>query len=158
MEAPLGETGLIEDDRVFGLAQRLILLRGKPHVLSGQFLSRVLMSPLVRKQIYARATGTTVKGIASKRLQQIAIPIPPLQEQKWIVAQLDALQAQLDSLRSLQRKAAADEIRSCREVRPIECRSRTRRSAAVDSGSGVSGRIVMCFQVVQGLRWMEGGV
>lgn len=106
MEAPLGETGLIEDDRIFGLGQRLLLLSPNPSVLTGSYLSRVLMSPSVREMIYLHATGTTVKGIASKRLQKIKLPIPPLHYQEEIVRLLDILQIYLNQLHQARIEAA----------------------------------------------------
>src|SRR5262245_41917486 len=91
MEAPLGETAVVRGDRRFSLAQRLLLLRGKSGTIIGSYLARALTCPQVRETIYSRATGTTVKGIASKRLKDVLLPVPPLDEQRAIVAYLDAL-------------------------------------------------------------------
>ena len=108
MEAPLGEAAVILDHRRFSLAQRTLLLRGKQGIIEGPFLARVLTSPDVRTMIYARATGTTVKGIASRELKHIILPIPPLDEQQRIVAYLDDLQSRADALKRLQAEAAAE--------------------------------------------------
>ncbi|HSH81624.1 MAG TPA: restriction endonuclease subunit S [Herpetosiphonaceae bacterium] len=108
MEAPLGEAAVIPDARRFSMAQRTLLLRGAEGVLAGKDLAKVLMSPDTREAIYAQATGTTVKGIASKRLRRIEIPIPVLAEQYRIVAYLDDLQAKVDALRALQVETAAE--------------------------------------------------
>ena len=42
--------------------------------------------------IQSLGTGTTVKGIRLETLQQLKIPLPPLNEQKRIVAKIEALQ------------------------------------------------------------------
>ena len=55
-----------------------------------------------------QATGTTVKGIAAKRLKRILLPIPPLRVQRRIVAYLDGLQAKADRLKAQQAQSAAD--------------------------------------------------
>jgi type I restriction enzyme S subunit len=102
MEAPLGEVGVVPDSRKFSLAQRVILLRPKASILLGDFLAKALSSPGVREKIHSKATATTVSGIASKRLKEIQIPIPPLPEQRRLVADLDALQAEVDILKHLQ--------------------------------------------------------
>lgn len=91
MEAPLGEAAVVPDERQFSLAQRTLLLRSKNEIIDGKFLAKVITSPEVRETIYSKATGTTVKGIASKRLKHIELNIPPLPEQRRIVAYLDTL-------------------------------------------------------------------
>ncbi len=108
MEAPLGEAAVVPDDRRFSLAQRTLLLRAKQGTVDGEFLSKALMSPQVRESIYAKAMGTTVKGIASKRLKHIPLPIPPIAEQRRIVDYLGDLQAKVDSLKKLQSETAAE--------------------------------------------------
>ena len=108
MEAPLGDAAVVPDERRFSLAQRTLLLRAKQGIVDGEFLTRALMSPQVRESIYAGATGTTVKGIASKRLKHILLPIPPIAQQKRIVAYLDGLQAKLEALQQLQSETAGE--------------------------------------------------
>lgn len=108
MEAPLGEAAVVPDLRPFSMAQRTLLLRGRQHVVGGDFLAKVLMSPQVRENVYAKATGTTVKGIASKRLKHIPLPIPPIGRQHSIVAYLDGLQAKVEVLKRLQSETAAE--------------------------------------------------
>lgn len=102
MEAPLGEAAVVPDNRRFSLAQRTLLLRGRPDIVSGPFLGCALTAPDVRAAIYAKATGTTVKGIASKRLRQVKIPVIPLPQQAAFVARLAALRATFGALRAAQ--------------------------------------------------------
>jgi type I restriction enzyme S subunit len=93
MEAPLGEAAVLTDDRQFSLAQRTLLLRPKVNLLDGEYLAAALRSPQVKEVILSQSTGTTVKGIASKRLKRIAIPVPPLDTQRATVAILDRLRS-----------------------------------------------------------------
>ena len=46
--------------------------------------------------------------LRSALLQGIQIPLPPLPEQRRIVAELDALQAEVDALKRLQAETAAE--------------------------------------------------
>jgi type I restriction enzyme S subunit len=108
MEAPLGEVGVVPDDRRFSLAQRVILLRPRADILLGEFLAKVLTSPAVRDEIVSKATATTVAGIASKRLKLIRIPVPPLPVQRRIVAESDALRTEVDALKCLQDETATE--------------------------------------------------
>ena len=102
MEAPLGEAAVVPDNRKFSLAQRTLLLRAKPELMSGEFLARALTSPSIRLEIIAKATKTTVRGIASKRLRTIVLSVPSIEQQRRIVAYLHSLQAKVDELKRLQ--------------------------------------------------------
>jgi len=114
MEAPLGEAAVLSESRRFSLAQRTLLLRTRPEVLGGDFLAWSLASPRVRESIFSQATGTTVKGIAAKRLKHIRIPVPPLDEQVRICSLLNSLkQLELDdSGRRGTRRALAQSLMS----------------------------------------------
>jgi type I restriction enzyme M protein len=100
-EAPMGMAALIDHDDRFALAQRSICLSPNPQILSGGYLCRALLCEQVQKSLEAHATGATVLGIKASSLKEIEIPIPPLEEQRRIVAELDAEAAQMDSVRSL---------------------------------------------------------
>ncbi len=108
MEAPLGDAGVVPDRRRFSLAQRTLLLRPNRNLVEPRFLARVLTSPDVREAIYAKATGTTVKGIASKRLKQILLPVPPIPAQHRIVDYLGDLQDKTDALKAVQAETSAE--------------------------------------------------
>lgn len=89
MEAPLGNVGVVDSDRQFSLAQRLLLLRAAKHLMDGRFLALALQSPAVRRAIEQRATGSGVQGIAYKRLKFVRLPVPPFPEQIEIVRKVD---------------------------------------------------------------------
>jgi type I restriction enzyme S subunit len=76
-EAPLGEVAQL-DGRKVALAQRLLVLRGKPSLFNSTFLKHALTAQQVKKQIDARATGSTVRGIRQRELRKVMIPVPPL--------------------------------------------------------------------------------
>ena len=94
-EAPLGEVAQLYQQRV-GLAQRLILLRGKSEVLDNQFLKFLMQSTPVQDQLRARATGTTVIGIKQKELRQIGLVLPPIREQRAIAHILGTLDDKIE--------------------------------------------------------------
>ncbi len=83
-EAPLGEVAQLRTSEKVALAQRVILLRGKPNLIDQGYYMYALKTPFVQRQLYERAASTTVLGIKSSELQQVKIPLPPLAEQKRI--------------------------------------------------------------------------
>ncbi len=96
-EAPLGNVTLLETDEKVVFAQRLITLQFYAGV-STLFIKYALMSRPIRDAIYSKATGTTAQGIKASKFRLIPIPLPPIQEQKRIVAKVDELFEQTRAL------------------------------------------------------------
>lgn len=86
----IGVPALVEyeaDDLVSGY--HLALLRPEPGTIMGAYLSRVLQMPALRHQFYVRANGVTRFGLSHDAIKSARIPVPPLSEQRRIVAYLD---------------------------------------------------------------------
>lgn len=109
-EAPLGQVAQLVDARV-ALAQRLILLRGKPGILDNTYLKFLMMSDEVQSQLQGRASGTTVVGIKQSELRKIDLLLHPIDEQRAIAAVLGALDDKIEqnrrTARALERLARA---------------------------------------------------
>jgi type I restriction enzyme S subunit len=76
----------------------------RPHPVMPEYLDHVLKSPPLRQQIEAGASGTspTMKNISKEKVLALRVPSASPDEQRRIVAELDALQAELDALKRLQ--------------------------------------------------------
>jgi len=109
-EAPLGEVAQLQEARV-ALAQRLILLRGKPSVLDNTYLKFLMMSADVQSQLQGRASGTTVLGIKQSELRKVVFSLPPIKEQQAIAGILGALDDKIEqnrqTVQALERLARA---------------------------------------------------
>jgi type I restriction enzyme, S subunit len=73
-----------------------------------QFLTLLLGSPIYRTALEAVSTGTTMLNLSNKALSNLIISLPPLEEQKRIVAVLDQAFAALDRARALAEANLAD--------------------------------------------------
>jgi len=82
-EAPLGEIAQLRTTEKVALAQRVILLRGKPDIIDQQYYFQALKSPFVQAE-------TTVLGIKQSELRQVRIPYYPLPTQRKIATILGA--------------------------------------------------------------------
>ncbi len=102
-EAPLGEVAQL-DGRKVALAQRLLVLRGKPSLLDNTFLKHALTAQEVKKQIDARATGSTVRGIRQRELRKVMIPVPPFALQRDFARRVTAV----EKLRAAHRASLAE--------------------------------------------------
>ncbi len=95
-EAPLANVAQIPNEEKVAFAQRIIVMQPDSGKISQDFLKYMLLSPEVRTRILSNGTGATVIGIKSKLLRKIPIFIPPISEQKQIVAKLDKAFAAID--------------------------------------------------------------
>lgn len=89
-EAPLGEVAQLRTAEKVALAQRVILLRGKPSAIDQGYYFYALRSPFVQDQLMARATGTTVLGIRQSELRKVSLPYYSLETQRKIASILAA--------------------------------------------------------------------
>ncbi len=92
-EAPLGHVALMPQYEKVALAQRLICIQ--PHKnLNSCFLMYVLFSSFFKQQLFNRSTGSTVKGVRSKELAQINIPLPPIELQNQFAQHIETIEQQ----------------------------------------------------------------
>ena len=82
-EAPLGMVAQLDRNDV-GIAQRLLILRGKQGILDNEYLLYYLQSPIGQALLRARETGTTVTGIKQSEFRKIQIDIPDIENQRKI--------------------------------------------------------------------------
>jgi type I restriction enzyme, S subunit len=76
--------------------------------LKPRYLMYWLSQSNIQKYIWNEQKGATRQGFTKTQIEELEIPVPPLQEQEWIVAYLDELQGQVDRLRALQEQSAAE--------------------------------------------------
>jgi type I restriction enzyme, S subunit len=96
-EAPLANICLNDIEEPFALAQRAICFQPYDKIET-RFLMFAIMSDVMQSLIDKHATGMTAKGIKAAKLKPLPIPIPPLAEQRRIVARVDELLALCDRL------------------------------------------------------------
>jgi len=114
-EAPLGNVCRIPDvfDK-FAVGQRIIVMQPLENMVTPEYLEFALTSDEFQRDMFKRSSGSTVIGIRSKELVQLAIPVPPfilqtqfaeivtkIEEQKALVKKaIDETQSLFDSLMS----------------------------------------------------------
>jgi type I restriction enzyme S subunit len=96
-EAPMGNAAVVELTERFALAQRVICFRSYG-ALDPSFLVLQILSDQFQFILDKNGTGVTAKGIKAAKLKQLPIAVPPLLEQRRIVAKVDQLMALVDQL------------------------------------------------------------
>jgi type I restriction enzyme S subunit len=77
--------------------------------VEADYLFQFLRSPFFRDRLFPSATGTANQAnVGNGDIERVPFTPPPLSEQRRIVAQLDALQAQVDALKRLQAETAPE--------------------------------------------------
>lgn len=97
-EAPLGNVAVVDIEEKFALAQRAICFQLHEAGM-GDYLKLFIMAPQFQNQLLENATGMTATGIKAAKLKEIPIAIPPLSEQRRIIAKVDELMALCDTLK-----------------------------------------------------------
>jgi type I restriction enzyme S subunit len=72
--------------------------------LDAQFLAKFLASPAIQRMIDDVQVGATREALTKGMIEQFEIPLPPLAEQKRIVAKVDELMALCDRLEAQQQE------------------------------------------------------
>jgi len=79
-EAPLGNVALLGKYEKVAVGQRLVSLRSKGE-LTQEYLLYCLLNPYIQNLINQKSSGSTAKGIRTKELYQIELPMPEINKQ-----------------------------------------------------------------------------
>jgi len=103
--ATTGKTAYVSETFPFKDAcinEHVYILRVDENLSISRFVFLFLISPVGQSQIKKTFHGAAQGGINSEFINQVEIPLPPLEEQKRIVAHLQALQEKIKSLKESQ--------------------------------------------------------
>ena len=85
--------GILEKDACFG--NKLCMISPSPTYIENRFIFFYLQSPTF-KLFFKKETSGIIGGVAIKKLREIFLPLPPLAEQKRIVAKIEELMPLVD--------------------------------------------------------------
>lgn len=92
----LGKAYIVKaDDRFYYKDASVICLENYGH-LSSEFLKYLMQSEMMMQQIRSNSSGTTVATLTMVRMVEYLFPLPPLAEQKRIVAKIEELLPYID--------------------------------------------------------------
>jgi type I restriction enzyme S subunit len=104
-----GKCALVSSGERLSLGQRVMMLRPNQERVLPRFFLYQLLSPLVQEdQIGPLSKGSASPHLNIGALKRFSLRIPPLSEQRRIVAYLDNLHMKLDALKKLQAATAAE--------------------------------------------------
>jgi type I restriction enzyme S subunit len=104
-----GKCAVVQRGQRFSLGQRVMMLRPNTERILPRFFLHQLLSPQIQEeQIAPLSKGSASPHLNIGALRRFNLILPPLAEQRRIVAELDALQAEVDALKRLQAETAAE--------------------------------------------------
>lgn len=99
-EAPMGEAAIIPDGEVWCLGQRTMLIRPMHDYIDNAYLLLALTEPHLLERASEHAVGATVKHLRVGDVENLNIPVPPLEEQRRIVKKVNELLEICDQLKN----------------------------------------------------------
>ncbi len=100
----IGKSFLIPDAPVKSVFASYLIRVTPPSAMEARFLKIFLETPLYWKQLLEKSAGTGQPNVNGQALGCLELPIPPLAEQKRIVAKVDELMALCDRLEAQQQE------------------------------------------------------
>lgn len=73
-----------------------LVIRINKHLLIDDYLYYVLSSQMIRRQFQGLVAGSVVKNLNTDSVRLVYLPIPPLEEQKRIVAKIEEVMKEID--------------------------------------------------------------
>ncbi|MFW6283611.1 MAG: restriction endonuclease subunit S [Minisyncoccales bacterium] len=99
----IGRLAIVPSNNVPGIINQALLKISPNEKISTNYLRYTLYDYVLRNML-KHTTGSAIKNIvAVSILKKIKIPLPPLSEQKKIVARLDSLSQKVDQVKKLQK-------------------------------------------------------
>jgi type I restriction enzyme S subunit len=105
--ATLGIPAIVDADDDFCFQRHIAILKTNNKALS-RFLWHMLRSKTVFDKAWGSTTGSAQPTIPLRAIRELPIPLPSLEQQMNAIAELDALQAKVDSLKALQAETASE--------------------------------------------------
>lgn len=104
-----GRCALVQPGHRFSLGQRVMMLRPNTERILPRFFLHQLLSPQVQEdQVAPLSKGSASPHLNIGALRRFNLILPPLPDQRRIVAELDALKTEVDTLKRLQVETATE--------------------------------------------------
>lgn len=97
-EAPAGEATIIPPKTRLCMGQRMMLIRVFPELLLPSFLLTTIQSQKFQNQFLRKQVGVGVQHLRVSDVEALSIPIPPIEEQHQIVAEVEARVSTIDHI------------------------------------------------------------
>jgi type I restriction enzyme, S subunit len=109
-DGTIGKVHVVSGATDFAVLSSIAILRPKHDLLDSRYLGHALRAPMILRRAMRSQTGTAIRRVILSDLQRLIVPLPPINEQRDIARQLDAV----DRLREM-RRASLTVVRQLRD-------------------------------------------
>lgn len=106
--ATKGRPCFVDTDLEFSFFVSVALIKPLRGCLDGRYLTHLLNSSWIKDRMTDKSRGDMIPHIVLREIRAFPVPLPSLDEQRLIVAELDALQSKLESMKALQAETTAE--------------------------------------------------
>jgi len=106
--ATRGRPCFVDTDRKFSFFVSVALIKPLRDRLDGRYLVHLLNSGWIKDLVVNKSRGDMIPHIVLREIRAFPVPLPALSEQHRIVAELDAVQSQVDTLKHCQAETAVE--------------------------------------------------
>jgi len=96
-----GLAAVNEFEYEFSMLSSLALLKPNKAILDSYFLKNFLNNPITFKRLTGRMTGTAIRRIILQKIREAEIPIPPIEEQREIVKEINLYSSLTKNLKEI---------------------------------------------------------
>jgi len=104
----IGKVAVVEEADAYVMVRSVAMVRPDPAIIESQYLAHALRARVLQGQMANQSRSTAQANLFLGKIKPLQILVPPLAEQRRIVAHLDGLQAKVDALKKLQTETAAE--------------------------------------------------
>ena len=94
----IGKSYVVKEGDVFYYKDASVLCLHNINKINTNYISLILNTEFIQKQMYENSKGTTVDTITIQKAKEYIIPLPPLAEQHRIVQQIETFFASFDQI------------------------------------------------------------
>lgn len=106
--ATRGRSCYVDSRRDFSIFVSVALIKPLREQLDGRYLGHLLNSKWIKDVMISKSRGDMIPHIVLGQIKDFPVPLPPLSEQRNVVAQLDLLEAKVNALTNLQSQTDAE--------------------------------------------------
>ena len=96
-----GVAAIVEDDRIFDIYVTLAVIRPIEEIVYPLYLLHVINSKFCKEQFNTHLTGIGLPNLHLTDIKKTIIPLPPLSEQRRIVAKIEEVFGELDRIEEM---------------------------------------------------------
>jgi type I restriction enzyme S subunit len=106
--ATKGRPCYVDTDREFSFFVSVALIKPMRDRLDSRYLVHLLNSSWIKDRMIDKSRGDMIPHIVLREIRAFPVPLPSLDKQREIVAELDVLKGKVDAVKALQEETAAE--------------------------------------------------